>query len=216
MCSERISPPGTGPFSSRTDSTPSRARRWASVQPVSPAPTIRTRDIRRSSKQARPATGRRALVWERAPELEREQLQRLEHGMDGGVAGPVAGGAEQAADRRAEAPPEEPGTPPGGKGAGVAAREPGPSRAVQGLLADEARHGLAAAVHDGRLLAPLDLPPCLLEAVGEVGVLGGADVLAEAADLLEGRAPAERVGRLREAPAAERERVLLGHQPAEV
>src|SRR3954452_21992714 len=105
MCSERISPPGTGRFSSRTDSPPSRARRWASVQPVSPAPTIRTRDMKRSSKQARPATGRRPLVWERAPELEREQLQRLEHGMDAGVAVAVASGSEQAVDQRAQPPP---------------------------------------------------------------------------------------------------------------
>src|SRR3954470_17556192 len=46
MCSERTRPPGTSARSSRTLSTPSCARRHPSVQPVSPAPTMRTRDIR--------------------------------------------------------------------------------------------------------------------------------------------------------------------------
>src|SRR5437763_1967206 len=45
MCSERMRPPGTSARSSSTVSTPSCARRQPSVQPVSPAPTIKTRDI---------------------------------------------------------------------------------------------------------------------------------------------------------------------------
>jgi hypothetical protein len=71
-------------------------------------------------------------------------------------------------------------------------------------------------VHDGRLLAPLDLPAGVAQAVGQVGVLGRADVLAEAAHLLERRAAAGHVGRLGIAPVAEVEGVRLAHLPAQV
>src|SRR4051794_931186 len=56
MCSERMRPPGTSARSSSTVSTPSCARRQPSVQPVSPAPTIKTRDIERTLANARRRT----------------------------------------------------------------------------------------------------------------------------------------------------------------
>src|SRR5215208_808704 len=78
MCSDLISPPGTSARSSSTDSTPSLASRCARVQPIRPAPTIRTRDKPGLLQRTPPRPPERTLVRQRAPELEAELLERLE------------------------------------------------------------------------------------------------------------------------------------------
>src|SRR5204863_257097 len=80
-------------------------------------------------------------------------------------------------------------------------RQPGAAGPVDEPLGDEGARGLPGAVDDGRPLPALHLPAGRLQPVGEVGVLAGADVLAEAAELLEHRAAEGGVRRLREAPA---------------
>src|SRR5947209_12555183 len=69
---------------------------------------------------------------------------------------------------------------------------------------------------DSSVLAALHLPPCSPQPVGEVGVLGGANVLAEAAHLVEGGASASDVCALWVAPDTESESVVLAHRAAQV
>src|SRR3954454_8942997 len=141
MCSDLISPPGTAVRSSRVDSTPSRARRWASVDPVRPAPTISTRAIRQLSiarcRSATTPASERPLVGERAPELERDVLERFEHSPERPVAIPRARCRREALGGGADPPPDEAGAAPGGERARVLAGEPGGPGAVQGLLRNE-------------------------------------------------------------------------------
>src|SRR5207302_4277389 len=86
----------------------------------------------------------------------------------------------------------------------------------QGLLLDQPSERPAAEVDDGCCLAPLDLPSRRPQPVGEVGILGGADLLPEAANSFERLAAARDVGALGIAPRAEAERPLLAHHAAKV
>src|SRR3712207_4190138 len=73
-CSDRMSPPGTGRRSSTVDATPARASRCASVQPVSPPPTTRTRG---SEPEVRDDTLARVPVLEVAEPLAEARQPRL-------------------------------------------------------------------------------------------------------------------------------------------
>src|SRR4051812_31647748 len=132
MCSERIRPPGTAARSSSTDSTPSRASRWASVQPVRPAPTISTR----GTSKPYPAGSRvaRALVAARAPELVGDVLDRVEQRPDRLVAVAPPGRPSEPLAREAQAPPQEARAALRRNRAGVVAVEPGAGRSVDQLL----------------------------------------------------------------------------------
>ena len=99
-----------------------------------------------------------------------------------------AGRTRRAARGRAPAPP------PARARTRVAAREPRPAGRVPAPLAAELADGRAVAVLDARAAAQLEPPARLLQPPAEVGVLGGADALVEAAELLERGAADEQVG----------------------
>ena len=98
------------------------------------------------------------------------------------------------------------------EGAGMAVVHPGGAGAHACALAQQLGQLAAARVHHRGLLARLDLPAGLAQPEADVGVPAGADVVPEAAHLLEGRAADGAVGRLRVGEAAAAQRVGLAHR----
>src|SRR5438270_3935024 len=87
---------------------------------------------------------------------------------------------------------------------------------MEGLLADERPERWARAMRDCRLFAALDAPVGAPQSVCEVGVLSGANIVAEAPNRLECGTTDGDVGRHRKSPRAQPERVVLLHPRPDV